>query len=84
MQDMTTSTVIQLSPEELTALIDRAVETAFARHADSALTRDELARHFHVTPHTIDNWIREYKITPVTPPGKHKKYSLRQIVQHRQ
>lgn len=76
-----TYTIITLTPEELTAMIDKAVEKAVARHADIALTRAELAEHFGVCERTIDNWITDGKIKPVTPDGKQKKYSLKQITQ---
>jgi len=77
-------TVIQLSPEELAALINGAVKQAFAEHSDSALSRTELAEHFGVTLRTVDNWIRSYGLQPVTPPGKHKKYSLKEVKQKQQ
>ena len=74
-----TQTLITLTPEELTVLIDRAVEKAVARHCDIAMSRDELAEHFDVNPRTIDNWIDAHGIRPVTAEGKQKKYSLKEI-----
>lgn len=78
-----TQTLITLTPEELAALIDRAVEKAVARHCDIAMSRDELAEHFDVNPRTIDNWVDAHGIRPVTAEGKQKKYSLKQLTQAR-
>ena len=78
-----TYTIITLTPEQLTAIIDAAVEKSIARHCDISMSRDELAEHFDVNPRTIDNWIAAAGVRPTTPEGKQKKYSLKQITQAR-
>ena len=77
---MTTSTLITLSPVELSDLIEQSVARAMQRQTDRFVTRRELSDHLGVSLRSVDSWIARKNIKPVTPAGARPKYSRNEVM----